>query len=317
MSSSPSPQSSAHNHPKKPPKTDTPDGVIWLLGGILALLTVGLMVLPNVLFGLSPIWGLAATPLAIRAALPSIIIEVPAFKAIVLMDSITGAQRVLFQGWFRNIKLPWEMPQTYEGKRFVDLLMDLHETVPEKCPAKDSEVVVTYTITQRPRWETSEDIRKYISFKSAALLQESKTLVGRLITDYIASKDGEFLIENKTRVRNDLFTGNTSSAVELRCFEEKHGIDLEIDIEGIDRVASVQEVKDIVAKAESFNAAVEELKKKGMSEEAAQALVTRMLYPDTVQDFNFRGLEGMQSFFMGTGPGGAFPGGERQKKGKK
>lgn len=239
----------------KIPSTKTPAYTIWIL---LAIVT-GLGIF---LYSLLGIWGIFillvflafSTPLYTES-------NVPAFNALILVNSWTGGMRVIFPGI--NFKFPWENAQEEDNKKkYIDLRVELSEVLSETYASQDALMETKYVYTIRPNIsedngeDAGEKILIYSSFESSAIKAKGRALFSMLLSDYYGSKPGKELLD-KAKINKKVF-GPTEEEEEdaIKKFEEKHGVEVSVRLEDSDFDKATQKFRDMISGAKSIDEAI-------------------------------------------------------------
>ena len=275
------------------PKTKTPASVYLTL--FLLVIAMG-----GFLYYILGIWGIIITCI-ILGTTSSLYTEsgIPAYHAIIVVNSLTGKLRTLFPGL--NPKLPWEKAQTDgDKKKYRHLTAEIGEVdKDETYVAKDNALmVVKYTYSFRPDLSgknPGEDFLKFAFFTDEGekyVKTAGRAMFSRELSDYYRSKDSKYLLD-KHLIQDRVFGSEAYPSVyptprTVIDFQKEHGLHSHITLEDSDFDPSTQAYKDLVAQATSVNEALQILINGGASREKAEATLYLMKFPGyEKKDFNF------------------------------
>lgn len=242
------------------PRTETPLALVPIL--------VSLAVLGGVLlYALLGFWGVVVLFVVLAATTGIYTETVPGFFASVVLNHLTGRQRVLFQGM--NFKLPWETPEIQ-----VDLRVDLKEVCEETYASMDALMKVRYVYTIRTDVSGDDAGSKVILFSSYqpdAIRMAGRALFSMLLSDYYASRSGESLL-NKGEINRGVFGASSDVAR----FETEHGVKVTVRLDGSEFDEKAQRFRDMVSGARSLDQAIQKLVEGGMNRAAAERVAKLM-----------------------------------------
>lgn len=294
------------------PRTATPPDVVMTL-----IVLMGALILVLYLFWGT--WGFSAACIILALTTPTYAIFTPQYHAGIVLDEFSKRQRTIFQGL--NFKKPWETLQTLRGHpTFIDLRVDLHETINDTYVADDALMEVSYVYTVRPHYSESytasdKAVRTFASYTPAAIKRNAKALVSQLISDHFSGKKGDDLL-NKEAITKEI---ERIDSDDIQKYEEIHGSDLEFTIEDSDFSERAQEFRDMISKADSFAQAKQKLVENNMQPEVAEQIVKLMAFPENLREWNVKldapDLKNLRNFTFGWGAGG-FGGGSGKGSGK-
>ena len=252
------------------PRTTTPPGVIWGLIGMFSLAGI-------VLYLLIGFWGVVALGILLGIAVwtGAIAEEVPAFQALILLNAFTGQQRTIFQGL--HSKLPWEgSQQDRDAAKYVDLRVDLHEACKETYPSLDALMETTYVYTIRPNLsvDAGEQIIRYSSYSSDTVQRSAKAVISMLLSDYFGKNRGETLLD-KSFISKEVFDRDPGADI-IADFQQQHGVVMNVQLESSAFDDATQRYRSMVAGANSFTEAVQQLINGGIARSEAEVIAKMM-----------------------------------------
>jgi hypothetical protein len=261
------------------PKTKTPANII----SILLAMVVGLGILLFFLFGL---WGILILFVSLAFSTSLYTSGVPAFHALILVNSWTGTMRVVFPGI--NWKLPWEDTQD----EYIDLRVELSEAPSETYASKDALMEAKYVYTIRPNISeengenAEEKILRFSSFEPSAIKEKGKALFSMLLSDHYGDNVGADLLA-KEKINEEVFGTEEKKADKIIAFEKKHGVQVTARLEDSDFDKATQKFRDMISGAKSFDEAIAILVEGGRTPVQAEKIVKLMnLDGYTETDFN-------------------------------
>lgn len=266
------------------PNTRLPSPVTATPVTIVATLVVMFGVIALLLLPLIGVYGLFLSMVAFGFAIMTglIAVDVPALHAIVLLNSFTGIERAVFQGF--HFKLPWEF-----ARAKFDLRPSTKE-VRDKYPSADALMEVTYVFTIAPDLSTDAPSRliTYSSFKLEDVARRCRALLSQLLSDHFSKHHGDELLDKAKIVRETFDEGPGAEAI--AAFRRQHAIELSVELERSEFVGAAQRFRDMVSGAKSFADAVEKLLERGVSRSEAER-VAKLMNLDGAKEY-FVHLEG-------------------------
>ena len=250
------------------PKTKTPLSVILTL----LVMSTALGIFLNFLIG---IWGIIIL-FVFLAFSTSLYTEggVPAFHALILVNSITGEMRAVFPGL--NPKLPWEDAQKDGNKKkYIDLRTELSDVCNETYASKTTLMETRYIYTLKIDLSgdnPGENVVKYSNFEPDMIKRNGRSLFSMLLSDYYGKEEGEELL-NKAKINQSVFGSEENKTSDLLKFEKKHAVKVSVRLEDSDRDKASQKFRDMISGAESIGESIEKLTAKGMERSEAEKIV--------------------------------------------
>lgn len=262
------------------PKTKTPANII----SILLAMAGGLGIL---LFFLLGLWGILILFVFLAFSNSLYTSGVPAFHALILVNSWTGTMRVVFPGI--NWKLPWENTQD----EYIDLRVELSEAPSETYASQDAMMEVKYVYTIRPNIseengeDAGEKILIFSSFEPSAIKSKGKALFSMLLSDHYGDEVGENLLA-KEKINEKVFGTEERKIDKITAFEVKHGVQVTVRLEDSDFDKATQKFRDMISGAKSFDEAIDTLVKGGRRTQPQADKIMKLMNLDgyTETDFN-------------------------------
>ncbi len=237
--------------------------------------------------------------------------DTPEYHALTVLNSITGKQRVMFQG--RNGKYLWEGPGT-----LVDLRAELKD-IPEETWATAAGALMDakYVFVLHPK-ATKEGVLAFASFTKDTVKAAARNLFTRMLSDHFGLCTDPKELLKKDNVDKIVFfetdpttgnvikdaSGNDKKKAAILEFEEKYGVDSSAGLEDVDYDEETQKARDVISKAKSIAEALAELKKV-MSDEKAELTIRQLNIPG-IQEYviDVKGIPNVRDINVIGGLGG-------------